>query len=289
MLVELIRVGTRDGVRLDGIFREPAHGDRRLPIDAALVVHGAGGNFYSSPLFDAISDALVGQGVSVLRCNTRGHDAVSTAATSEGGRRQGAAYENMDECRHDLIAWLEWLNQRGFWNVALIGHSNGAVKAIYTMAQETAPWVTALVAISPPRLSYSWFLESEGRAEFQACFEIATREIQAGRPDKLLEVGFPLPLIITAGNYVDKYGPAERYNFLRFLDRLTVPTLLTFGSIEVSENPAFASLPALVVSESAAKREVEVIDGANHFYVGKFHPLMDKINAWLTKLPKPDA
>src|SRR3954468_10648220 len=132
MLVELVQVTTRDGVRLDGMFQAPGDSTSpRPPVDAVCFVHGTGGNFYSSTLFDSLAGRLLEWGCGVLRVNTRGHDGISTAVTDRGGRRLGAAYEVVDDCRHDLAAWVEWLRQTAGPRVGLVGHSLGAVKALY--------------------------------------------------------------------------------------------------------------------------------------------------------------
>jgi hypothetical protein len=48
MNVELIRVHTEDGIELEGILRQPASGvTSQLPIDAIIMHHGVGGNFYA--------------------------------------------------------------------------------------------------------------------------------------------------------------------------------------------------------------------------------------------------
>src|SRR5205823_12642967 len=86
MLVDLVQVTTRDGFRLDGAYLAPS-GPKSLPLDALCFVHGTGGNFYSSTLFDALTDRLRALGCGVLRINTRGHDGISTASTDRGGRR----------------------------------------------------------------------------------------------------------------------------------------------------------------------------------------------------------
>ena len=94
MLLDLVQTPTRDGVKLDGSFQSPTTpGSAVLPVDALCLVHGTGGNFYSSTLFDSLAGRLLELGCTVLRVNTRGHDLMSTAATSRGGRRLGAAYE----------------------------------------------------------------------------------------------------------------------------------------------------------------------------------------------------
>ena len=57
MLVDLVQTTTRDGVRLDGMLQTPATDIAKAwPVDAVCVVHGTGGNFYGSALFDALGE-----------------------------------------------------------------------------------------------------------------------------------------------------------------------------------------------------------------------------------------
>ena len=112
MLVELVRTTTRDGVRLDAAFQAAGPVAAAAPLDGVCLVHGTGSNFYGSTLLEAFAERLAGLGCAVLRANTRGHDIISNASTAQGGRRLGAAYEVVDDCRHDLATWCEWLAQR---------------------------------------------------------------------------------------------------------------------------------------------------------------------------------
>jgi len=60
VLFELVQMTTRDGVRLDGSFQAPtAPGVAGLPVDGLCLVHGTGGNFYSSTLFDSLAARLL--------------------------------------------------------------------------------------------------------------------------------------------------------------------------------------------------------------------------------------
>src|SRR5262245_58794140 len=158
MLVDLVRTTSRDGFQLDGALLRPAREvSPVLALDAVCFIHGTGGNFYSSSLFDVFSDGLRQLGCAVLRANTRGHDGISTAVTPRGALRLGAAYEVVDECRHDLAAWLTWLQNTVGPRVAFLGHSLGAVKCLYAAALEPPLAPACLIAVSPPRLSYSRF------------------------------------------------------------------------------------------------------------------------------------
>src|ERR1043165_4881223 len=108
MLIDLVQTTTRDGVRLDGSLQTPtASRHHGWPLDGVCMVHGTGGNFYGSTLFDALAEQSLQQGCAVLRVNTRGHDGISNAVTLKGGRRLGAAYEVVADCCHDLAAWIE--------------------------------------------------------------------------------------------------------------------------------------------------------------------------------------
>ena len=279
MLVDLVQATTRDGVRLDGAYQAPAR-ISVVNVDGVLLVHGTGSNFYGATLFDPLAERLLSLGVGVLRVNTRGHDLMSTAATPRGGRRCGAAYEVVDDCRHDLAAWIDWLAGRCGQRIALIGHSLGAVKCLYAMANEPDERVRYVVAISPPRLSHSWFLASERAGEFRDEFDRARALVDAGEPGALLEVRIPLPFVVTAAGYVEKYGPDERYNYLKWIDKVTCGTLVTFGAIETRDNMAFRDAP-VAVERIVPRVGVVTFAGADHIYTGQRGPLVDWIVRYL--------
>ncbi len=282
MLVDLVHTTTRDGVRLDGMLQMPSAAGA-WPVDGLCFVHGTGGNFYGSALFDTLGTLCLERGCAVLRVNTRGHDGISTAVTLKGGRRLGAAYEIVDDCRHDLTAWIDFLKSRVGPRIGLVGHSLGAVKSLYALAHESALDVSVAIAISPPRLSYSWFCESPDSAKFLETYRAAEALVQAGQPTALLEVSLPLPFAITAAGYVEKYGPDERYNYLRFISGLHSPLLVTLGAIEAANNMAFRGAAEELSGLRRGNIAVSTIANADHFYAQARPDLMQNIDLWLTK------
>ena len=287
MQVDLVQTTTRDGVRLDGMLQMPTAGSA-WPLDAVCCVHGTGGNFYGSTLFDAFATRCLDQGCAVLRVNTRGHDGISNAVTAKGGRRLGAAYEIVDDCRHDLAAWIDFMKMNVGPRVGLIGHSLGAVKCLYALAHEPALQIAGVVGISPPRLSYLWFCSNPEGTAFLATYHQADALVNAGRPSALLDVQFPLPFIITAAGYVEKYGPDERYNYLRFLQGVSCPVLITLGALEVADNAAFRGTPEAITDLTHRRLfpSVVIIPNANHFYTEARDALISQIDRWLGNLPK---
>ncbi|MBM4070604.1 MAG: alpha/beta hydrolase [Planctomycetes bacterium] len=282
MLADLVYCTTRDDVRLDAAFYSPVK-TSSLPFDAIGFIHGTGGNFYSSTLFDDLAAHFLECGCAVLRANTRGHDGISTAVTIRGVCRQGAAYEVLDDCRHDLAAWLAWLRERAGPRVALLGHSSGAVKSLYAVCHEPRLAPICLIALSPPRLSYGHFCLSDSGDAFRATYENAERLVSAGQATALMDVKVPLPFVITAAGFIEKYGPEERYNFMNFIRSIPCPALITFGGIEVANNMAFAGSPETL--KTIAVRQplhVATILGADHGYTGVRPALWTEIETWLS-------
>jgi hypothetical protein len=138
------------------------------------------------------------------------------------------------------------------------------------------------VALSPPRLSYSWFCESSKRQEFLETYALAERHVEGGQPGVLLDVRFPLPYLVTAAGYLEKYGPDERFNYLRFAASVPCPTLLAFGSLEVENNVAFQGAPAALAGLGRARHlSVATVPGADHFYTGLREEVAGCVEQWL--------
>jgi pimeloyl-ACP methyl ester carboxylesterase len=293
MLVDLVQVSTSDGVRLHGALEPVSElGARQrtadLAVDVWLCLHGTGSNFYSASTLAGLAPKLVEGGAAVLRANTRGHDLVCTGPSAMGRSWQGAAFERIDEAPLDIAAWVGYLRERGFERVGLLGHSLGAIKAIYTLAAEDAPRIAALAAISPPHLSYAYFCTTPRADLFQETLSAAQRHVDEGRPDELLKVMFPLPYYVTAAGYVDRYGPAERYDVLKFLDRMPCPTLVTYGTKEVQSDAAFRGMPEAIDELAAKVSNVQgaVIAGADHQYTACHDALAARILSWARRLQK---
>jgi len=299
LLVDLVNVETDDSIRLDGALRvgddlsaprdasaEQLTADgAALGVDAVLLLHGAGGNFYSSTMMASLASRLVERGVAALVANTRGHDGISTTTAPIGRRVHGAAYENVDACRHDVTAWLRWLAGRGYRRLGLLGHSLGAVKAIYSQAHEAHANVAWLAALSPPCLAHSRFLTDPRGADFIADYNNAKRLIEAGRGQALLEIRFPMPYVISADSYVDKYGPEERYSLLKYIGRVACPIVVTYGSAELPTSAAFRDMPELLPAAAPNGRlQMALVAGADHFYTAMHADLWARLEAALRRV-----
>ena len=293
MIVDLVEATMPDGLRLHGaLHAPPAVGFSRppLPIDAVVCLHGTGSNFYGSSLWAGLIPQMLEWGVPVLTVNTRGHDGISSSHGAPNRRLLGSAYELVDDCRFDVAGWVQWLAARGHSRIALLGHSLGAVKAVYALAHEPQPTVRCVLAISPPRLSYSYFKETVRGPGFLEEVARAEALVATGQEEALMDVRFPLPYSVTASGYLDKYGPAERYNVLKFVQRVTCPMFFAYGTVELQYGIAFQGMPDALeqVAAAGANLRVGVVAGGDHNYAGVCPELSSRLRSFVRTLASTD-
>lgn len=285
LLCELVKTRAVDGVRLDGAFYASAASPQTI-VDAVVCQHGTASNFYSSQTLDAVTPALLDLGLSVLRVNSRSHDGLSYVMSETGRKLEGAAFENVDDCRYDIDAWCGFLRDRGFQRIGLLGHSMGAIKSIYAMAHEPELDVKALVAISPPRLAHSILLNGERGTQFAALLHECQTRANQGDADTLMSVDYPLPLITSPRSYLDKYGVDGKYDILKYVPDLCGPALFVYGSVELEHGGVpFGGMPDQITKwRSHDSIQVTMIEDADHFYSKSGPQLAAAISKWFTQL-----
>ena len=284
--IELVHVETADGLFLDGALWRPQQ-KGKLPVDAFLLIHGTGSNFYAPGVLETFARKALSAGTAVLRINTRGHDGMCSIPGRTGSVQGGATYERISDCTLDVTAWVSWLTANGFSRVALVGHSMGGVKAIYSQAQAYHPAVAAVIGISPPRFSHQRMSLHPRGDKFRDDFLRATGLVAQGQPEQLLAVTQPLPFLATAAGYVEKYGPEDRYDFVPLLSQVPCPALILLGSESIKASPAFAELDTALAEVAAGNPAItcEIVDGANIDYVGCDEVPFVRAAQWLKSRP----
>ncbi|MFT5300528.1 MAG: pimeloyl-ACP methyl ester carboxylesterase [Mariniblastus sp.] len=286
---ELVFTTTSDHVRLHGFYLHSTAQLATSPVvgsvDAAVLVHGLGGNFYSSRMLLHFAKTLTDLGISVVVVNSRGHDMINTSTWAGRSRSLGAAMENVADATFDLTAWADFLVERGHRNVLMVGHSLGAIKTLYAQANAAHPKVRATICLSAARLSYAKLIASERGSLFRETYARCEAMVANSRGDEPIHVQFPYPTWMTSACYIDKYGPDEKFNWLTFVDKIEVPTLLVFGQKELDQDLAFDGLrPQLETLKNGWNAlDIEEIEDADHFYTAKFAAVDEQLVRWLTR------
>ncbi|MDA7951458.1 MAG: alpha/beta fold hydrolase [Pirellulaceae bacterium] len=296
MNVELVTTETEGGALLHGALAKPESNGLNPLVSKerviVLLLHGVGSNFYSDRLLSSLAEQIMGAGFDVLRANFRGHDLVNYTRVDNLATRQGAAYESVSKGQDDILGWVNFLREeKGYSHLLLLGHSLGAVKSLLTLSSTSPKGVGGVIAVSPPLLSYTTYVDCPISApRYQKTFGRAEEMIKKGRGDDLIEVKFPFRLLITAAGYVEKYGPAENYNLLQFIPKVKVPLLMVYGGAELALGGApFRNLPDKIDGTLRKEQkkdglfDLQIIAEADHFYHGKCKELGTLCLPWLKK------
>ena len=282
MLVDLVNVVNDDGLTLDGAFFAPDMGaSPKGPVDAVLLNHGSTGNFYSGSQI-AMAQALRSQGYPCLSLNSNAHDTVWYNASDS--TYYGVAFEILDRCRLDLKAGMDYLAELGFRRIALVGNSMGAVRVGYYAATEADDRVATVIPISPVRLSYSYFMDSEDAAEFQGIVQRADELEAQGKAQELMAVNFPIPQMFSAASYLDKHGPGERYNLVTLAPKIKAPVFALSGSLETHSRLRDMARDLATAAVNSPRAEYKVIEGGNHSLNNRTDEAATAVLEWLASL-----
>ena len=184
----------------------------------------------------------------------------------------------------DLRAGIDHLEQRGYRTVGLLGHSMGAVRVTYYAATQNDPRVAAVVPVSPVRLSYSYYLESDDAGEFRANLETAQTLTDEGNPDGVFQVNFPIPQFFSAASYLDKHGPFEKYNLVNLADRIRVPIFALSGSRETHTRLRGMAQDIVQAAVNSPIATATMVDEGEHSLVNRTAEASAAVLQWLAAL-----
>jgi hypothetical protein len=101
-----------------------------------------------------------------------------------------------------------------------------------------------------------------------------------------MDVLQPVPLVVTAEVFIDKYGPDERYDVLSYLPKVQVPLLVMIGTEEAQTMIAFEGMPLLVeqLATTQANLTFASIPGADHAYTHQRAEVSNVVRQWLARM-----
>ena len=284
MKVDLVNIKTTDGFFLDGICTIPKPIGSSY-IDALLLVHGTYGNFYNPGLLD-IAENMTEAGFTVASFNTRAHDVISRSRRDDSAEICGTALEYLDDSIQDIDACVKWLNSQGHKNIAILGVSMGAVKVIYYQSNTQNPLVKAIIAVSPVRLSKSFYLRSEAAEPYQIYHNQASLMSQLGKPEGLINIEeeiVPGQGIFGAAAYLDKYG-SEKYNIVDYAKNISDPLLLMSGTLETHPRLVDCTKDTYSSLEGEHKGKLVIVEGGDHGLRNIGNKLPEIILEWIDSI-----
>ena len=278
MLVDLVHTKTSDDVTLSGIVLEPEQAQTDLLVDAMVMVHGSGGNFYLSPS-NPRAAKLRDMGIPTALFNTRGHDVVGGRA---GKVRTGNAYEMLSETHMDLQAMVAFMVKRGYQRVGIWGSSLGAVRVVLAQAKNQDPNVTAVISLAPLRFSQDYYSSCEMGEEHMRNYEAAKALVAAGRGHEIMFVDFPNPgAYFSADIYLDRHC-SEHYDITKaHTNEIECPLLILTGTEETHPRMRDAGRDMAALCEGRENVTWVHLEGGDHGWHNKEDDLFRVVPEWL--------
>jgi pimeloyl-ACP methyl ester carboxylesterase len=266
--VEQVRLTTRDGARLDGIFYQRVANPRQTAI---LLVHGFGGNFYSE-YFPAFAKAALEQGYSCLALNMRDHDTGPKTSDFAGNEA-------------DIAAGVEYLREQGYSRLVLLGQSMGTNRVLYYQAAAGSLNVVATVLVSGPGNLFEWNVWQFGRKKAQATVDEALAMRAAGQENQLMVVDLgPLGKALYTPRYLlSLRGPDARSDPYQNIEQVTNPILIVQGKADKLIEPGIGERLRRAAKRSS-KADLIYVEGAKHTFEGQEALLAEHILAWLKEV-----
>ena len=266
MLAELIKIHTSDGLTHYGAYYTPPAGKAK-PLGVVLV-HGFTGHFVGE-VESALPLFLVQAGYTCLVVNNRGHGFA------------GAATEKFTGCLPDIQAAMDFIEERGYSYIALLGHSKGGVKVAYYLAQRRDTRVKAIGLLSPSSTPHHLRFRPEmnrGPKKRQAFLAKIEKLVAEGKGDTILTMPY-WPYYSSAAmlwDHVNMTGDDTLEN----IRGAKLPILAICGEKETDW-----CIPVMALHKNPPMGVTTVIvPGADHVYTGVEADLARIVIGWLNTI-----
>ncbi len=229
-----------------------------------LITHGTLSH-NASEIITSLQELLGENGISSLAINL-----------SLGIDDRHGSYDCQEPHRHkheDAIAeigqWLNWLKKQGTKQVVLMGHSRGGNQTAWFAAEHDDPVISKVVLIAPQTWSPEYAAANYEKRYGKPLAPVLAKAqslVKAGQGETMIE---PVDFIYckdtaaSADAVVSYYAPDSRKDTPALLPRVAKPVLIFAGTEDKIVEGLDKKLQPLAKS---GKIELEVIDGADHFF-----------------------
>ena len=271
-----------DEIEQPGILSTPKNGADKIVIH----VHGLNGNFYENRFLDVLAKTYTDKGYAFLTFNNRGRDFITELLKGNDFTIIGGSLERFKDCILDIEGVINWVKKKGYKEIILEGHSYGCNKVLYYYNNKKDENIKKIVLLAPCDIPSEGkkFLSEE---EYKIAKEESTRLVNEGKENELIDFSVMANGKIAAGTYYYDFLPGGENDFIRYVDgkngksevlnSIDIPILVVFGDADECVLTQPIEIVKQYLENNIKKCHIEIIDGADHSYIGKYQELGDKI------------
>ncbi len=289
MKTSLQRIYAEDGLELHGLLYKPDSDSKTV----VAHVHGMAGNFYENNFLDFLAKTLTENNVAFCPFNNRGKGNMSTFVRKINDKIQypviGNVYEKFEECILDIKAHVDFLENQGFTNIHLMGHSLGVPKVVYYLGKSQDERIKSLILLSPADMLG---LIREKKEIFNKGILIAKNMISEGRGNDLIPKKVWDEYCLSANTYVNFFDDNAETGVLNFhnqndefkiLSQILQPIFTVMGrKDDVLIIPIEKIMNMIKEKAKCSKKcEYEILGDATHDYKEYEQQLADTVLNWV--------
>lgn len=275
---ELVRINSIDGIEQVGILYTPNDITDKIVIH----VHGLNGNFYENKFLDILSKVYTDKKYAFLTFNNRGKDYISEFTRGDESVIIGGSLERFKDCLLDIQGVINWVREKGYKEIILEGHSYGCNKVLYYYNNTKDNSIKQIVLLAPCDITFEAkkFLSEE---EYKKAKEESTRLVNENKEKELIDFSIMANGKISAGTYYYDFLPGGENDFIRYsdgkngestiLNSIDIPVLIVFGNVDECVLTQPIDIVESYLNNNISNCNIQIIDGANHSYTGKYEEL----------------
>ena len=284
-MLERIYFSTEDEIELVGLLEKPEKPTKRVVIS----IHGMQSNCLKQRE-TILSNTIAKSGTAYFAFNNRGYEVMTYTKKVSGGKELngGVVYEDVLDSYYDIKAAIEKMQDLGYTDIYLQGHSLGCTKIVYTynkLKQENnIANIKGIILLSlvdiPDCQKYDL------GDKYDEMLKYAEKKEQEGKERELMpEESFDHP--ISVKSYLRYFKYNKEIDFARYSDKeynypelnnIEIPLFLRWGNVHELVIQNLDELVELLRGKiHNSKLDIGYIDGADHGYSGKEELLANQI------------
>ena len=284
-MLERIYFSTEDEIELVGLLEKPEKPTKRVVIS----IHGMQSNCLKQRE-TILSNTIAKSGTAYFAFNNRGYEVMTYTKKVSGGKELngGVVYEDALDSYYDIKAAIEKMQELGYTDIYLQGHSLGCTKIVYTynkLKQENnIANIKGIILLSlvdiPDCQKYDL------GDKYDEILKYAEKKEQEGKERDLMpKESFDHP--ISVKSYLRYFKYNKEIDFARYSDKeydypelnnIEVPLFLRWGNVHEVVIQNLDELVELLKGKLHNKKlDIGYIDGADHGYSGKEELLANQI------------
>jgi len=308
---ELIEFPTSDNLSLPGVLFTPQKKTKKV----CIFLHGNGSAsvFYSQKRTKVLARRLVEQGIAFLAFNNRGAHFIKTINRADPLQSTnkdqnpfyddvtlGTAYELIKDCTYDINGAVKFLQDQGYQEFYLIGHSSGANKICVYDHYQPRNLIHKYVLLSGGDDTGLYFQLINNKDKFFQYLQQAKKKIAQGKGEELIPEHIAQRWL-SYQSFYDTANPDGDYNtfpffeytqklnlstkpLFRYFKKITKPCLVIYGELDHCVPEGNGRLAIEILSLWVKNKEnftFHVIPEADHGFHEQEAELAQKITGWL--------